>query len=158
MAERAAVNGRFVRSMIRSALSDRPPVGFVRNRVIERLGDGKRSLNLKESGLRPIASLARALALRAGNVGGSTFHRLETAEATGMLTRNETETLKSAFTLYHSLVTDQQVAALRRGSSPQLSITPERLDPLTRRHLRDGFRETAIIQERIANEVAAEQW
>ncbi|MCQ6272772.1 DUF294 nucleotidyltransferase-like domain-containing protein [Pseudarthrobacter sp. R1] len=157
LVERAGENDRFLRSMIRSALSERPPVGFVRNRVIERLGDGKRSLNLKESGLRPITSLARALGLRAGDVGGSTFQRLERAEAAGMLTRNEMETLKSAFTLYHSLVTDQQVAALRRGSSPQLSITPERLDPLTRRHLRDGFRETAIIQERIANELAAQQ-
>ncbi|MFJ5956660.1 putative nucleotidyltransferase substrate binding domain-containing protein [Paenarthrobacter sp. NPDC092416] len=143
-------NQQFMRAMMRSALADRPPIGFVRNIVVERFGKRRGYLDLKGSALRPITSLARVLALRAGNLSGSTPERLETAETAGLLSSDEADTLKEAFALYHGLLFETSVEALRNTSHPDTLLAPSTLDPLRRRHLRDGFRAIASIQERLA--------
>jgi CBS domain-containing protein len=99
-------------------------------------------------------SLARVLALQTGDAHGSTVQRLDCAASAGVLSRDEADTLTSAFTMYHSLLTEERILALRRSEAPNTSIAPGQLDPLTRRHLRDGFRATAQIQERIGRDLA----
>lgn len=148
----ARTNRSFVRALLRSALQDRPPMGFVRNNVISRWDEGQKYLDLKSAGLRPIASLARALALQAGEVSGSTVQRLQTAAAAGLLSSDEADTLTSAFTMYHSLLTEERILDITKSQTPTTSIVPGLLDSLTRRHLRDGFRVTAQIQERVGRE------
>lgn len=143
----------FLRALLRSALQDRPPVGFVRNTVIGRFGEGQRYLDLKSAGLRPIVSLARVLAIQTGDAHGSTVQRLDSAASAGLLSRDEADTLISAFTMYHSLLTEERILGMKRAEAPKTSIAPAHLDPLTRRHLRDGFRATAQVQERIGKEL-----
>jgi CBS domain-containing protein len=154
--ELVAAHPPFLRALLRSALQDRPPMGFVRNMVIGRFDDDQRFLDLKSAGLRPIVSLARVLALQTGDAHGSTVQRLDCAASAGVLSRDEADTLTSAFTMYHSLLTEERILALRRSEAPNTSIAPGQLDPLTRRHLRDGFRATAQIQERIGRDLAFE--
>ncbi|WP_164203388.1 putative nucleotidyltransferase substrate binding domain-containing protein [[Micrococcus luteus] ATCC 49442] len=144
----------FQRALLRSALQDRPPMGFVRNSVIGRFGEGQRYLDLKSAGLRPIASLARALAVQTGETKGSTVQRLETAASAGLLSTDESDTLITAFTMYHGLLTEQRILGSRKSQQPGTSIVPAQLDTLTRRHLRDGFRATAQVQERVGKEIA----
>lgn len=149
----AAQDAPFVRAMTRFALAERPPFGFVRNSMVGRLGEKRKSLDLKSAGLAPIVALARAFSVRAGNTTGGTLQRLDTASAAGLLDHEEAETLKSAFELYHSVLTEERVDALRHGVTPQTVIEPAHIDPLRRRYLRDGFRATNKIQDRLAEDL-----
>jgi CBS domain-containing protein len=153
LVERAHAHPAFLRALLRSALHQQPPVGFVRNTVIGRFGEGQRYLDLKEAGIRPIASLSRVLAIQAGDASGSTIQRLERATSAGLLSNDEGDILGSAFGLYHGLLTENRVQALRKSEEPRTLIMPDHLDPLTRRHLREGFRATSQIQERFRRDL-----
>ncbi|MET0451776.1 MAG: putative nucleotidyltransferase substrate binding domain-containing protein, partial [Mycobacterium sp.] len=140
----------FTRSLSRFSMRDRPPSGFVREFVVERFGEQKGHLNLKKSGLRPVASLARALAQRTGDPTGSTPQRLERAHRSGLLTADEADALSGAFTLCYHLVFDSQIAAIKEGRAVESAIDPGTLDPLERRHLRSAFRTISGIQDRLS--------
>lgn len=134
------------------ALNHRPPAGFVRGFVVERLGGPKQHLNLKKAGLRPIASLARALALQAGHPQGSTPERLDTAHRSGLLSADETESLKGAFDLVQWLAIEAQVRAIRAAEPIETVIRPADLSTLDRRHLREAFRTVTQVQERLVHQ------
>lgn len=142
----------FVQAMLRFALTDRPPAGFVKGYVVERWGERRGRLDVKRAGLRPVVSLARALALRAGDVSGTTPERLSRAAQEGLLSAEEADTLEGAFTLFHGLLVDEEIEALRNGRPAATHLSPAALDPLRRRHLREGFRAVERIQERIRSD------
>jgi CBS domain-containing protein len=139
----------FLRALLRFALTEKPPAGFVRGFVVERFGERHGQLDLKRAGLRPIVSLARALALRAGNVSGTTLERLDRAAAANLLSPEEAETLKSVFLLCYDLLLDADIRAARSGESAAGLLVTGDLDPLRRRYLRDGFRAIDRIQDRL---------
>lgn len=140
----------FLRAMLRFALTEKPPVGFVREFVVERFGERHGQLDLKRAGLRPIVSIARALSLRAGDARGTTLERLDRAAQGGLLSTEESETLKSVFLLCYDLLLDADVKAARAGDTGAGFLAPGDLDPLRRRYLRDGFRAIDRIQDRLA--------
>jgi CBS domain-containing protein len=140
----------FLRAMLRFALTEKPPAGFVRGFVVERFGERHGQLDLKRAGLRPIVSLARALALRAGDTSGTTLERLDRAALAGLLSPEEAETLKSVFLLCYDLLLDAAIDAARAGEPAAGLLAPGDLEPLRRRYLRDGFRAIERIQDRLA--------
>jgi CBS domain-containing protein len=140
----------FTRALSRFSMNDRPPSGFVRGFVVEHFGEQKGHLNLKKSGLRPVASLARALAQRTGDPTGSTPQRLERAHRSGLLTADEADALSGAFSLCYHLVFDSQITAIKAGKPVASAIDPVTLDPLERRHLRSAFRTISGIQDRLS--------
>lgn len=140
----------FTRALSRFSMSDRPPSGFVRGFVVEHFGEQKGHLNLKKSGLRPVASLARALAQRTGDPTGSTPQRLERAHRSGLITADEADALSGAFSLCYHLVFDSQITAIKAGKPVASAIDPATLDPLERRHLRSAFRTISGIQDRLS--------
>jgi CBS domain-containing protein len=141
----------YLADALRFAVAKRPPVGFVREFVVEHSGENRGGLNLKEGGLTPIASLARWLAIAQGDVRGGTIERLRRAHNAGILLGEESEILVAAFTDIHQLVFDEEIAAIRAGRSPTTWISPESLDSLTRRHLRETFRAISSIQGTMEN-------
>ncbi|MBN3496643.1 hypothetical protein J2809_004150 [Arthrobacter pascens] len=107
-------------------------MGFVRNTVMGRFGEGQRYLDLKSSGLRPIVSLARVLAIRTGDAYGSTVQRLDCAASAGLLSRDEADTLTSAFTMYIAFSQIERILGMKRSEALKTFIAPAQLDPLTR--------------------------
>jgi CBS domain-containing protein len=142
----------YLEALLRFALSAQPPVGFIRDFVVEHSGEHRGDLNLKRGGLRPISALARWLTIALGEVRGSTPERLSRAAAAGLLTADEAETLAGAFKDVYELLLRQEVAAIRAGQSASTWIAPRDLDPLTRRHLRDSFRAISSVQSQVENE------
>jgi CBS domain-containing protein len=136
----------YLDALLRFTLTARPPVGFIRDFVVEHSGEHRGDLNLKRGGLLPISAMARWLAIAVGDVRGSTPERLSRAAAEGLLTTNEAETLTGAFKDVYELLLRQEVAAIRDGRQPSNWIAPRELDPLTRRHLRDSFRAISTVQ------------
>jgi CBS domain-containing protein len=147
---RETARGRdFLDALLRFTLATRPPIGFVRDFVVEHSGQHRGGLDLKRGGLRPVSALARWLAIATGDVRGSTTDRLRRAASAGLLTQPEADTLGGAFTDIYELAFAQEVAAIRVGGPGSSWVTPHDLDPLTRRHLRESFRAISVIQARI---------
>jgi CBS domain-containing protein len=139
----------FLDALLRFTLTARPPVGFIRDFVVEHSGEHRGGLDLKRGGLLPISALARWLAIAMGDVRGSTPERLSRAGAAGLLTAGEADTLAGAFKDIYELLLRQEVAAIRDGRPLSNWIAPPELDLLTRRHLRDSFRAISAVQAQL---------
>lgn len=136
----------FLEALLRFTLAKKPPVGFVRDFVIEHSGENRGELDLKQGGLTPISSLARWLAIAQGDVRGGTIERLKRAASAGLLKNEEGDILINAFKDIYQLVFEQEIAAVRSGGEGSSWVSPQHLDSLTRRHLRESFRAVASIQ------------
>ena len=146
---RATTRSReFLGALLNFTLVKRPPLGFVRDFVVEQSGEHRGGLDLKQGGLAPISSLARWMAIAQGDVRGGTIDRLTRAATTGLLEAEEADILISAFKDIYQLAFESEIEALRQGKEGSSWVSPQNLDALTRRHLRESFRAVASIQAR----------
>ena len=143
-----------LRWLLRLALSAKPPTGFMRDIVVEHSGEHRGTLDIKHGGLLPIVDLARYAALKADAKVTPTIERLRAAGEAGALDQAHARTLTEAFDLFAALRLEHQVHQLEQGIEPNEHIDPKQLTSLTRRYLRDGFREVASVQKTLAAELA----
>jgi CBS domain-containing protein len=134
------------RWMLRLALAAKPPTGFMHDIVVEGSGERKGTFDIKHGGLLPIVDLARYGALRAGVRVTPTPDRLRAAAEVGVFSGEEVRVLEEAYELFSALRLEHQVGQLEQGQDPDDHLDPKQLDPLTRRYLRDAFREVAAVQ------------
>ena len=145
-------SNEFLGALLRFTVAKKPPIGFVRGLVVEHSGEHRGNLDLKAGGLTPICALARWLAIAQGDVRGSTIDRLKRAASAGLLKEEEADILINAFKDIYQLVFEAEIAAIRGGREGSSWISPQNLDSLTRRHLRESFRAVSAIQTRFYNE------
>jgi CBS domain-containing protein len=142
------------RWMLRLALAAKPPTGFMHDIVVEETGEQKGTFDIKHGGLLPVVDLARYAALRAGVRITPTLERLRAAAGEGVLARDEARILEEAFELFSALRLEHQVGQLEEGRQPDDRIDPRELDPLTRRYLRDAFREVTAVQRSLTGDLS----
>ncbi|GLH99759.1 putative nucleotidyltransferase substrate binding domain-containing protein [Phytohabitans aurantiacus] len=142
-------SGQFLRALLTDALGWRPPVGFIRDFVIEHTGEHGGQLDLKAGGLAPVVGLARWIAIVGGDASGTTIERLHRGAALGLLSADEAETLAGGFENIYGLLLHHEIEAIRAGETPDTYISPKDLDTLARRHLRETFRAIALVQTSI---------
>lgn len=145
-------SNEYLNWLLRFTLAKKPPVGFVRDFVIEHSGEHRGDLDLKRGGLTPVCALARWLAIASGDVHGGTIDRLKRAASGGLLTDDEADVLIGAFKDVYQLAFEQEVAAIKSGRTGSSWVAPQHLDSLTRRHLRESFRSIAAVQTRVEND------
>src|SRR5262245_37204665 len=136
--------------MLRLALAAKPPTGFMRNIVVEGSGKRRGTFDIKHGGLLPIVNLARYAALKGGITLNATLPRLRASAEEGIFKPETVRVLEEAYELFGTLRLEHQAAQLEQGSEPDDSLDPEDLDPLTRRYLRDAFREVAVVQRSLS--------
>jgi CBS domain-containing protein len=136
--------------MLRLALTAKPPTGFMRNIVVEGSGKRRGTFDIKHGGLLPIVNLARYAALKGEISLNSTLPRLRAAAEEGIFQEQTARVLEEAYELFDTLRLEHQVAQLEQGDEPDDSLNPEELDPLTRRYLRDAFREVTAVQRSLS--------
>jgi CBS domain-containing protein len=141
------------RLLLRLALADKPPTGFLKDIVVEHSGAHRGTFDIKRGGLVPIVDIARYAALSAGATVTSTVARLRAAAAAGTLPEPEASTLAEAYDLFAALRLEHQVQQLEAGVPPDNHVDPKALNPLTRRYLRDAFRLVASVQKTLAGEL-----
>lgn len=144
---------QLVAMMARFALSHRPPIGFLRGRVVDHSGVHRGLLDLKQGGMLPIVDLARWGGMAAGVTIASTTQRLRAAGQAGALAEPDAHTLQDAFALIANLRLEHQVGRLREGREPDELVDPAQLSALMRAQLRDAFRAVHSVQKRLAGEV-----
>src|SRR5262249_41719883 len=130
-----------LRLLLRLALVRGPPHGP--RRLGGSLGegdghDGRRTLDIKRTGLLPIVGIARYASLAAGVQATSTRERLTFASTGGTLDGGDARTLAEAFDLFWRLRLDHQVEQLRAGVEPDGHIDPGAPTSVTRGYLRDA--------------------
>jgi len=136
--------------MLRLALAAKPPTGFMRNIVVEGSGKRRGTFDIKHGGLLPIVDLARYAALKGNITANATLPRLRAATDEGVFDQTTARILEEAYELFSALRLEHQVSQLQQGDEPDDALDPKQLDPLTRRYLRDAFREVSAVQRSLA--------
>jgi CBS domain-containing protein len=143
-----------LRVLLRQALASRPPTGFLRDIVVEHTGEHAGRFDIKRGGLLPIVNVARYAAFAAEATTTETIERLRTAAEAGTLDATDAATLEGAFELFSELRLKHQVRQLDAGSTPDNQLDPKKMNPLTRRYLRDAFRAVASVQRKLKTQLA----
>jgi CBS domain-containing protein len=140
--------------MLRLALAAKPPTGFIHDIVVDGSGRRRGTFDIKHGGLLPVVDLARYAALRADVRVTPTLERLHAARDRGVLEATDARILEEAYELFSALRLEHQVDQIEHGAEPDDHLDPKRLDPLTRRYLRDAFREVAAVQRSVTTDLA----
>jgi CBS domain-containing protein len=142
---------RLLPSMLRLALAQKLPTGFRGNIVVESSGEHSGSFDIKHGGLLSVVDAARFVALKAGAKVTTTIERLRAASELGAIEPAHARTLEEAYDLFTALRLEHQIQQLERGNEPNDYVDPKELSELTRRYLRDAFREVAAVQKSLSS-------
>jgi len=134
----------FVSYLARDALRSKVPLGIFRNLVLENSEDGQRVFNAKKQAIMPIVDIARTNSLAAGLGAVGTLERLSALVASGMMNREDAQSLEDAMLLVNELRIEHQANQIERGVKPDNLIAPHTLSPLERAYLKDAF---AVIRD-----------
>ncbi len=146
----AVAHETFLGILGRQTLSRRPPLGFVRDFVVNHSGEHRGYLDLKKGALVPVSSAARWLALRTGDVSGSSLERLDRAAGAGLLSEDQRDMLAGGYKIALTVLAEHQARAIKAGDKPSGYLKPDALDPLERRQLREAFRAIDTVQSALA--------
>jgi CBS domain-containing protein len=144
----------FLERLGQAALESRPPLGFLRELVVERSGDHVGTLDLKRVGTSPIVSFARRAAFSVGSTATSTVDRLRAAGARGSVASETALELEEAFVTLCRVRLEHQAAQIERGEPPDNHVDPLELAPLARRQLKEAFRAVARAQRSLETRAA----
>jgi CBS domain-containing protein len=139
----------FLDELARAATAERPPLGFLRDFVVERSGRHVGTLDIKTGGVLPIVNLARYHAFTVGSSARRTTDRLRAAAARGALPVDTADELQDAFATVSRLRLEHQVTQIERGETPDNQLDPRELPPLVRRRLKEAFQAIARAQSAI---------
>ena len=138
----AADNPLFLRFMAGNALRSGPPLGRIRDFVVDRETG---FLDLKRDGTRPFVDVARIYALALGVGDTSTAGRLRTAGALLRWEPKQTDALVEALHLIQQMRLRRQRVP---GAQPNL-VAPDELNELERSFLKESFRQARKLQQKL---------
>ena len=138
-------NSAFLRMMAVNALKVLPPLGRIRDFVLE--DDG--TIDLKKSGARLFVDVARILALRTGVDSSSTVQRLRQASAKIGISPEEVDAMIDGFNFIQLLRLRSQHLETEHDTPEDNRIDPESLNELDRRILKEAFRQARKLQLRL---------
>lgn len=137
-------NSRFLRMLAETALAAGPPLGLLRDFVLEEGGAHRGTLNLKLSGARLFVDAARVISLATATAHTGTEQRLRQGGARLNMPGGEIDALVEAFYFI-------QLLRLRGhdGAAPN-HVDPDTLNEVDRRILKECFRQARKLQSRLA--------
>lgn len=138
-------NSTFQRMMAANALKVLPPLGRIRDFVLEEDG----SIDLKKSGARLFVDVARILALRTGVDSSSTVQRLRQASTKIGFTPEEIAAIIDGFNFIQLLRLRSQHLETEHDTGDDNRVDPESLNELDRRILKEAFRQARKLQLRL---------
>lgn len=136
----------FLTYLAKFCLNSRPPLSFFKNLIVEKNGEHKNRLNLKEKGLVAFVDFARLLALKHGITESNTMGRLQLLHEQGHLSKElYTETV-DAYEFLMQLRLIHQLHMLEEGEQPNNYINPADLSDLEKQTLKEAFEVVRRIQ------------
>ncbi|HET7834074.1 MAG TPA: DUF294 nucleotidyltransferase-like domain-containing protein [Gallionella sp.] len=138
---RIADNRLFLKHMVENALGNRPPLGLLRDFVVD---DG--TLDLKVNGVAPFVDAARIFALATGSDETATVRRLRAAGTAWQLNATEVEGWIDAFLFIQLLRLRLHHEQHQAGAALTNRVNPDKLNNLDRRILKEAFRQARKLQ------------
>ena len=135
--------------LAKNALFNRPPLGFLRQFVVEKSGEHKNKLNLKLSGLAPVVDAARVMALDLGIDTTNTMERLEEITNRKILAPDFLSVIDNTYDFINFIRISHHLKAISRGTRMQNFIDPASLNPMQRKMLKESFAITSRLQEHL---------
>ncbi|MCB2188735.1 MAG: CBS domain-containing protein [Deltaproteobacteria bacterium] len=142
-------NPSFCALLAQAAVREQPPLGFLREFVVERDGNYSATLDLDKSLLTPIVKSARVLALANGIEDTSTLGRLAAASQLGILESYIVSDLRAAFGYATQLRVSYFLEALAQEQSYRDRVPAEELNRGQRSMLKDSFNVIAEMQHQV---------
>lgn len=146
----AAGKRHFAREMAANALYNRPPLGFLRQFVVETSGAHTRGLNLKLRGLTPVVDALRVMALEKGIPETNTMARLEATTRLKMLDADFAAAVDDAYDYINFIRISHHLANRHRGAPLDNLVDPTRLNPMERKVLKESFAIVSRLQEMLS--------
>ncbi|HET9734107.1 MAG TPA: DUF294 nucleotidyltransferase-like domain-containing protein [Burkholderiales bacterium] len=138
----------FLRAMAANALQVKPPIGLLRDFVTDDSKEFPHTMDLKKLGVRPFVDAARVWALAHRLAGTGTAERLRGAAKAGAVPEQEAADNCAAFHFIQALrLRHQHLEQPAAGAENR--IDPDALNALDRRLLKEAFRQTGKVQERL---------
>ena len=140
-------NTIFLAHLTKNALSNRPPLGLIRDFVLISEGEHKSKLDIKHNGLAPIVDLARIYALSEGISAVNTFERLKLAKDTPAISSSSALSLIDAMELLMQIRLEHQTRKLQSNQAPDNYISLSEISRLEQQHLKDAFKVIKTLQD-----------
>lgn len=150
--------GMFKSILAYVSTTNKPPLGFFRNFVLERSGEHKNQLDLKLVGTAPIVDAARVFALDAGIELTNTSDRLSALSAQSEKDATIFQDMQEAFDFLTLLRLECQLRQVREGQSLSNYISPASLTNLQRSLLKEAFRATTRAQALVEEKYRTAIW
>ena len=138
-------NSPFLRMMAGNALQVAPPLGRIRDFVVE--DDGM--IDLKKSGARLFVDVARIFSLRSEVESSSTVQRLRISGQKSGMPDEEVDAMVEGFHFIQLLRLRAQHLETEHDSPDDNKVNPEHLNELDRRILKEAFRQARKLQLRL---------
>jgi len=139
---------RFLQQMAANALRNRPPLGVVRDFVV----DQQDTLDIKLNGTTPFVDAARILSLACGSTATNTVQRLRDVAQSMHISTAEIEGWIDAFYFLQTMRLLHQYKCSAQGVAMNNHINPKQLNDLDKRILKEAFRQSRKMQSRLAME------
>ena len=140
----------FLRMMAQNALLVQPPLGMVRDFVVDDDGAYAGSIDLKTAGARLFVDAARIFALAHGVAGTNTAQRLHYAGTRMNLSADEISSAVEGFNFIQQQRLRQQVAAPQGAGGGANRVNPDALNEVDRRILKEALQQARKLQSRLA--------
>jgi CBS domain-containing protein len=147
--QRIGDNRQFLKLMTGNALGKRPPLGLVRDFVVDDAAGTPGTLDLKTQGTAVFVDAGRVMALAAGEPATGTAARLRAASARLGLPAQEAEGWVEAFHFIQQLRMRRHHLQLSRGEAMHNRLDPDSLSAMDRLGLKEAFRQGKRMQARL---------
>lgn len=149
LCEKTRSRGLLLRLMTQSALRNEPPLGTLRDFVVDVHAGRPDTIDIKENGVVLFVDAARILSVAVGDGHTNTAERLRNAARERSLAPSEVEGWIEAFAFLQSIRFTHQLAQVEAGEAADNFVTPDALNTLDRRILREALRQARKLQERL---------
>ena len=141
---------RFLHLLAENALTNRPPLGIVRDFAWPEDAAHPDAMDLKVNGATLFVDAARVLALASGVAATGTIARLREVASVRGIPEREVEAWTAAFKYLQLIRLRHQGGQLARHEAPDNFVNPDRLHDLDRRLLKESLRAARRLQQRVA--------
>ncbi len=145
-------NELFLFHLANDCLQARPPLSFFRNFIVEKNGEHKNRLNLKQNGLTPFVNFARVLSLKHGIKESNTIGRLQHLVEQQHLSPEFHAEIIEAYEFIMHIRLIHQLRQIEEDIPPDNFIDPATLSDLEKQTLKEAFEVIRRIQTSIKQE------
>lgn len=142
----------FLTHLARFCLTVRPPLSFFKNFIVEKDGEHKNRLNLKETGLVPFVDFARLMSLKYGIAESNTLGRLQLLNEQGHISTDLYSETVEAYEFLMQLRLINQLYMMEEGMSPSNYINPGDLTDIEKKTLKESFEVIRKIQASVTQQ------